>query len=1175
MSTQPIQVVLISQIVKVFMLIKFIAFLLLLCFIIESNDSTKLELVLQLKHSEYVSSSKCTPDGKVIISGSSDCIINMWDSKSGKLLRSINDHLGNVNCIDISRDGKKIGSGSDDSTLRIYDTKTGKIKKELIGHKGPVLSLSFSNDGNLIVSGGADNRVILWDLITGEQLKVFNKHSTPVRLVTFSNDNRKIVSSGEDSTVTFWDVESGTIIKEFRDLPCNINLLSFSPNNKKIVVGINSEIMLWNNTFNYNWIGNENYLTVTPFLLEYSLHHNKVTALSYGSSLAYSYGKKDFLIASASFGRITVSYDNEYNKTSIKYNTDSMYINNVSFVNYNNIFGGGREKARIWTSSKTFNEVNYYEQRKRSNYVAISEDHLLTHINKEFIVWDSRTALPLFNIHSGLDYIDKISFSSKERLIAVAQKELIYIYDYETGKIVKKIAGNPPFTIRNLSFSPNGKLLLTSDKNSGAITIWDYNKGWIIRRIGEDSENLKNVVHCFSPCGRYVVVSGDSRKVKIWDVNSAKLIKTSKILYRDVKKLSFLKNGNLLITSRNHVLELDIENDNIVNTFKSNLGVFSTIAISDDEELIAVSGNDFLTVWSKRTGQVKAEFKIPRDIVSSLFFTINNNVLMTIGRNGIIKYWNLNTKELILTSYLQEKRQFISYTPDGYYNCSKDIENLISWRIGDKIYENRDYSKKYFNSDKIDSCLNLKKILAKGTNENLLSVIWKNEFKNTSEKMNELIFEYFGNHAIKKINAKLNDESIKVDVSNDNQSLIKIPLTLVDYNNKFEINLIFDSTSESANFLTYFTYSNGIKVNNEISNSLEPLISLKLDKHMSEIKNVKFDGIETSKMDLEIIGNDLSVRGEKKWFEKLRDGYHEVTAFIGGKYKKIKLYKENGELLKYKNKNMGKSFAILIGISKYHTREFDDLIEVENDCRELGKVLENNNFDVTYLLDTEMNVNYENLNATIFKINKKMNPLKDQLFFYYGGHGKAIKPPFGDSTAYLILNDYDLSNIENTCLSMDDIVRGKYTKNINAKHALYAIDACVAGLDLRNTYTDTSQLRKFKDLSLIYSITEKPSRTILTAGTGGQLVINDRGAGGIFTLALIKALKGEADLKYGDGNAILMMNELDTYVKTEVSADAFLQNWKQLPRRLDFGEGQFIFILNPNSFKEDTEKCLD
>jgi WD40 repeat protein len=63
-----------------------------------------------------------------------------------------------------SPNGAIIVTGSRDHLVQLWDTQTGEHIATLTGHKGGVNNVLFSPDGNTIASGGHDGTILLWKL---------------------------------------------------------------------------------------------------------------------------------------------------------------------------------------------------------------------------------------------------------------------------------------------------------------------------------------------------------------------------------------------------------------------------------------------------------------------------------------------------------------------------------------------------------------------------------------------------------------------------------------------------------------------------------------------------------------------------------------------------------------------------------------------------------------------------------------------------------------------------------------------------------------------------------------------------------------------------------------------------------------------------------------------------
>ena len=88
-------------------------------------------------------------------------------------------------CANFNAQSNLIVSGSFDETVRIWDVRTGKCLKVLLAHSDPMMAIHFNRDGSLIVFNSYDGLSRIWDSATDHCLKTLIDDENP--LVSFVN----------------------------------------------------------------------------------------------------------------------------------------------------------------------------------------------------------------------------------------------------------------------------------------------------------------------------------------------------------------------------------------------------------------------------------------------------------------------------------------------------------------------------------------------------------------------------------------------------------------------------------------------------------------------------------------------------------------------------------------------------------------------------------------------------------------------------------------------------------------------------------------------------------------------------------------------------------------------------------------------------------------------------
>jgi WD40 repeat protein len=185
-------------------------------------------------------------DPNILVSGSFDKTLKIWDLSRAACLSTVNAHSDCVNAVSWSTCGKWLVSGGDDKKINIYDAQTFQVKRSvtvdswvqsvafspdgsviaaassieiqlfdaqtqakrgspLNAHSGWVNAVAWSHCGKMLASGG-DDKINIYDAQTFQVERSLTSHSGAVSSVAFSADGRWVMSGSKDKTIRLWDI---------------------------------------------------------------------------------------------------------------------------------------------------------------------------------------------------------------------------------------------------------------------------------------------------------------------------------------------------------------------------------------------------------------------------------------------------------------------------------------------------------------------------------------------------------------------------------------------------------------------------------------------------------------------------------------------------------------------------------------------------------------------------------------------------------------------------------------------------------------------------------------------------------------------------------------------------------------------------------------------------------
>lgn len=108
-----------------------------------------------------------------------------------KCVATFKDHSKAVLCSAMSPDMGMVLTGSFDETVKLWDVKSGSCVKTLNAHSDPVTSVNFKPDGKMFVTAGYDGLSRIWDSSSHQCVHTLLSDSThPVAHAQFS---RKLI----------------------------------------------------------------------------------------------------------------------------------------------------------------------------------------------------------------------------------------------------------------------------------------------------------------------------------------------------------------------------------------------------------------------------------------------------------------------------------------------------------------------------------------------------------------------------------------------------------------------------------------------------------------------------------------------------------------------------------------------------------------------------------------------------------------------------------------------------------------------------------------------------------------------------------------------------------------------------------------------------------------------
>jgi WD40 repeat protein len=164
-----------------------------------------------------------TPDGKRLISASSDSTVKVWDMTGYRGFLKLTGHNGAIGAFTITPDGKRLISASSDSTVKVWDMTGGEEPRILNAGFTNYDTLIVTPDNTRLICYSGTGRVKVWDLVSGEEIKALNDVNSgtidpSLRLRITPEGTRLISFDFNTNLIQVWDLNHMKKLKELKGL---------------------------------------------------------------------------------------------------------------------------------------------------------------------------------------------------------------------------------------------------------------------------------------------------------------------------------------------------------------------------------------------------------------------------------------------------------------------------------------------------------------------------------------------------------------------------------------------------------------------------------------------------------------------------------------------------------------------------------------------------------------------------------------------------------------------------------------------------------------------------------------------------------------------------------------------------------------------------------------------
>lgn len=175
-----------------------------------SNNTVTTSTLNGSKDSIY--SLAMNPSGTIIVSGSPENTLRVWDPRSSSKMMKLKSHTENVKALVVSPDGTQVVSGSSDGTIKLWNLGQQRCVQTLHIHTEGVWTLLMTDNFSHVISGSRDKKIFITELRNPTNSVLVCEEKAPVLKLCYNIDQTGVWATTWNSDIRCWKLPKDSML---------------------------------------------------------------------------------------------------------------------------------------------------------------------------------------------------------------------------------------------------------------------------------------------------------------------------------------------------------------------------------------------------------------------------------------------------------------------------------------------------------------------------------------------------------------------------------------------------------------------------------------------------------------------------------------------------------------------------------------------------------------------------------------------------------------------------------------------------------------------------------------------------------------------------------------------------------------------------------------------------